>query len=98
MQAEKIQVVLCTPAVIGERWDNTNQQDGDMNAYSKIIRKIAEGNNCKLVDLRKAFMEYEVKNNPDNKEKGILTYDRVHLNDHGNQLVSGEMMKILGWK
>ena len=29
LQAKKIQLVLCTPAVIGERNNYTNQQDGD---------------------------------------------------------------------
>jgi lysophospholipase L1-like esterase len=97
MQAQNIQVILCTPATIGEKWDNTNQQDGDMNAYSKVIRKLATQMNCKLVDLRKLFMDYNMKNNPGNIEKGILTTDRVHLNDTGNQLVATEMMKALGW-
>jgi lysophospholipase L1-like esterase len=97
LQAQKIQVVLCTPAVIGERFDNTNQQDGDLNAYSKAIRKLAADMNCRLVDLRANFMDYEVKHNLSNNERGILTSDRVHLNDAGNQLVAEEMMKLLGW-
>lgn len=96
LQAQNIQVLLCTPAVIGERNDNSNQQDGDLNNYSKVIRKLANNMNCKLVDLRKLFIDYELKNNPDNKESGILTLDRVHLNDTGNQLVATEMMKALG--
>ena len=97
MQAQNIQVILCTPATIGERWDNSNQQDGDLNAYSKVIRKLAADMNCKLVDLRKVFIDYNMKNNPQNIEKGILTTDRVHLNDAGNQLVANEMMKVVGW-
>ena len=97
MQAQNIQVIVCTPATIGEKWDNTNQQDGDLNAYSKVIRKLAADMNCKLVDLRKVFMDYNTKNNSQNLEKGILTTDRVHLNDAGNQMVAKEMMKVLGW-
>lgn len=96
MQAQKIQVILCTPATIGEKYDNSNQQDGDLNAYSNVIRKLAGRFNCKIVDLRKTFMDYEQKNNPGNKESGILTTDRVHLNDAGNQLVANEMMKAAG--
>lgn len=34
--------------------------------------------------------------NPDDKESGILTADRVHLNDAGNQLVADEMVMVLG--
>jgi lysophospholipase L1-like esterase len=33
--------------------------------------------------------------NAENKESGILTTDRVHLNDAGNQLVAEEMLKAL---
>jgi hypothetical protein len=36
------------------------------------------------------------KNNPENREAGILTSDRVHLNDVGNRFVAVEMLKALG--
>jgi lysophospholipase L1-like esterase len=92
---KKIKVVLCTPATIGEKTDFSNSQDGDLNEYSKIIRGLATKNNLPLVDLRKLFLEYNLKNNVDNKEKGILTTDRVHLNANGNQLVAVEMWKVI---
>ncbi|MCU7547907.1 GDSL-type esterase/lipase family protein [Chitinophagaceae bacterium LB-8] len=95
LQAKGIQVVLATPAVIGERTDYTNQQDGDLNLYANMIRNLAKANNCKLVDLRKAFLDYNLKNNPDNKESGILTTDRVHLNEKGNALVAEKMLDVL---
>jgi len=90
-----IRVILCTPAVIGERNDFTNQQDGDMNAYSQVIRNLAQKFHCGLVDLREMFHNYELKNNPGNKDFGILTQDRVHLNDNGNQLVADKMLEAL---
>ena len=52
-------------------------------------------NNCGLIDLRKAFLEYNLKNNPENKESGILTSDRVHLNDKGNNFVAEKMMEAI---
>ncbi|HWA33280.1 MAG TPA: GDSL-type esterase/lipase family protein [Cyclobacteriaceae bacterium] len=96
LHAKNIKVVLCTPAAIGERTDSSNEQDGDLNLYSNIIRRLAATNNLPLVDLRKAFLEYNLKSNPSNKESGILTTDRVHLNEIGNQLVADEMWKVLG--
>jgi lysophospholipase L1-like esterase len=90
-----IRVILCTPAVIGEKADFTNQQDGDLNAYSQIIRNLAQKWHCGLVDLREIFHNYEQKNNPGNKESGILTLDKVHLNDAGNQLVAEKMLETL---
>lgn len=95
LQAANAKVVLCTPAAIGEKTDMTNQQDGDLNQYSQFIRDLAKRHNLPLVDLRKAFLEYNLKNNPENKEKGILTTDRVHLNDAGNQFVAEQMQKVL---
>jgi lysophospholipase L1-like esterase len=90
-----IKVFLVTPAVIGERTDYTNQQDGDLNAYCQIIRNLAQKFHLGLVDLREAFHTYELKSNPSNKESGILTLDRVHLNDAGNQLVADTMLDAL---
>jgi isoamyl acetate esterase len=92
---KNIRVVLCTPAVIGERTDFSNEQDGDMNQYGNIIRSLAQKNKLPLIDLRKVFLDYNLKNNPANKESGILTRDRVHLNERGNQLVADEIWKVL---
>lgn len=95
LKAKNIKVIVCTPAAIGEKTDFSNQQDGDLNNYSNIIRRIATKNNLALVDLRKSFLDYNLKNNKDNKESGILTTDRVHLNAAGNQLVADEMWKVI---
>jgi len=95
LQDNNIKVYLTTPSTIGEKTDNSNQQDGDLNQYVKIIRKIAAEKKCGLIDLRKSFFEYNVKNNPDNKESGILTTDRVHLNPAGNKFVAEKMMEVL---
>lgn len=88
IQAKGASVVLVTPAVIGERFDQSNPQDGELNLYSNWIRKYAQEKKIALVDCRKLFLDYSIKNNPKNIDKGILTYDRVHLNDVGNQLVA----------
>ncbi|WP_127124639.1 SGNH/GDSL hydrolase family protein [Pseudoflavitalea rhizosphaerae] len=95
LKAKNIKVLLCTPAAIGEKTDYSNELDGDLNKYAAIIRQIAANNNCELIDLRKAFLDYNLVNNKNNQEKGILTTDRVHLNDAGNKLVAEEMYKHL---
>ena len=46
-------------------------------------------------DLRKATVEYARAHNPNNAEKGILTSDRVHLNEAGNKFVAETMLKVL---
>jgi lysophospholipase L1-like esterase len=95
LKEKNIKAIICTPAVIGERTDFTNQQDGDMNRYANIVRSLAQKNNLSLVDLRKKFMDYNKQYNTENKESGILTKDRVHLNAKGNQVVAEEMWKAL---
>lgn len=96
LQAKNIKVLICTPAAIGEKTDFSNELDGDLNKYANIIRQIAQKNNVALIDLRKAFLDYNLANNPENKDKNILTTDGVHLNEKGNQLVAEEMLKALG--
>lgn len=95
LNEKNIKVILCTPAAIGEKTDFSNPQDGDMNGYSNMIRAIAKKNGLTLVDLRKSFLDYNLKNNSDNKDRGILTTDRVHLNAKGNQLVADEMWRVI---
>ena len=95
LKARNIKLILCTPAVIGEKTDHSNPQDGDLNQYSKMIRAMAIKNNLPLADLRNIFRDYNLKNNPENQTKGILTTDGVHLNSRGNQLVAEEIWKLI---
>jgi lysophospholipase L1-like esterase len=92
---KNIKVILCTPATIGEKTDYTNELDGDLNKYCAMIRSIAAKNNLPLVDLRKTFLDYNLKNNPENKESGILTKDKVHFNAAGNQLAADKMWNVI---
>ena len=95
LQEGNIEVIICTPAAIGEKTDFTNSQDGDLNHYSQIIRVIAQKHNVKLVDLRKVFLDYNLANNKTNQASGTLTTDGVHLNAKGNGLVAEKMMEAL---
>jgi isoamyl acetate esterase len=88
-------VILCTPSVIGEKKDGGNGKDAQLDEYADIGRKIAKDTKVQLCDLRKAFVDHLKANNPDNKEKGILTNDGVHLIPAGNALVAATMLKSL---
>lgn len=90
-----IRVILCTPSVIGEKKDNTNEQDGDLNLYAKTVRTLTKQYNCDLVDLRKEMVNYEDKNNPEDVEKGILTRDKVHMNPTGNKFIADLMYPMI---
>ncbi|MGN6166302.1 MAG: SGNH/GDSL hydrolase family protein [Flavisolibacter sp.] len=95
LKDRNIAVYLCTPAAIGEKWDCTNELDGDLNKYAAIVRNIAKTNSCSLIDLRQSFLDYWKANNPDNREKGVLTVDGVHLNATGNAFVAKKMFDAL---
>jgi lysophospholipase L1-like esterase len=95
IQAAGAKVVLCTPTVIGEKKPGMNKLDAQLDEYADISRSVAKRMNIPLVDLRKAFHEHLMNNNPDDKERGILTLDRAHLNDAGNKLVAATILKTL---
>ena len=107
MKDNGIEVILCTPTVIGEnkgQFTLVNQfkdietmeiMNDDLDEYSDVIRKLSLEFNTKLLDLRKIFMQYISKNNPENKSKGILTTDGVHLNNNGSKLIANEMIKFI---
>ncbi|RZK82322.1 MAG: G-D-S-L family lipolytic protein [Pedobacter sp.] len=95
IQANGAKVVLCTPAVIGEKKNNANDMDADLDKYSEAIRTIAAKNNLPLCDLRTIFKAYASENNPDDKDRGILTSDRVHLNTLGNQTLADKLLPLV---
>ena len=102
-----VEVILCTPTVIGENkgeFTLVNQfkdietmeiMNNDLDDYSNVIRKLSREFDTKLLDLRKIFMQYISENNPENKSKGVLTTDGVHLNNLGSKLIANEMIKFI---
>jgi lysophospholipase L1-like esterase len=88
-------VLLCTPSVIGEKTDGSNKNDARLDEYSDISRKVAKEMKVPVCDLRQAFLKELKTKNPDNKERGILTGDRVHLNDAGNKFVAEQILNML---
>jgi lysophospholipase L1-like esterase len=95
-QAAGARVILCTPTVIGEKPDGANAADARLDEYADISRKVAKETKSQLCDLRKAFVDHLKTNNPDKKDRGVLTTDTVHLNDAGNKLVAETILKCLG--
>ena len=72
--------------------------DGDLNKYSSIIRKIGTTAQVPVIDFRKSFLDYDLLNNKENKDRGVLTSDGVHLNLVGNQFVADKMYTALTGK
>jgi len=90
ISAKGAEIVLCTPSTIGEKTDGTNKLDKMLEEYAAVSRKVAADTGVTLCDLRKAFTSHLKNNNPENKSRGILTSDGVHLNAAGNKFVAGQ--------
>ncbi|HKB04992.1 MAG TPA: SGNH/GDSL hydrolase family protein [Gemmataceae bacterium] len=88
-------VVLCTPSVIGEKKGGANALDARLDEYAEVSRKVARETGAQLCDLRKAFVDHLAKDNSEDKERGVLTGDRVHLNDAGNRLVADTILAAI---
>jgi lysophospholipase L1-like esterase len=84
--------ILCTASMIGEKTDGSNAQDKMLDEYCDISRAVAKDTKTQLIDLRRAFLDHLKANNQDNKESGVLTSDRVHLNAAGNKFVASQML------
>jgi lysophospholipase L1-like esterase len=96
IQKAGARVILCTPSVIGEKKGGSNKLDAKLDAYAAISRKVAKEKGAKLCDLRKAFVDHLKESNGEDKEKGVLTSDGVHLNGKGNRFVADTILKCLG--
>ena len=92
LQKAGIQVVQCSLTSVGEKYDGTNKDDPNLEEFAQIEREVARSKNVPLNDLRKAFVTYWMKNNPDNKPSGILTYDGNHFNQQGMDFVAEQML------
>jgi poly(3-hydroxybutyrate) depolymerase len=96
IDAAGARVILCTPSVIGEKTDGSNEFDAMLEEYSAISRRVAADTGAQLLDLRKRFMEFLATHNGDNAAVGLLTGDTVHLNAAGNRFVADCMLEALG--
>jgi lysophospholipase L1-like esterase len=92
-------IILCTPALIGEKKIGLNKFDSELDAMCKVVRTIAHEHHYVLCDLRKGFAKYiGSHNNKQEVDSGVLTCDGVHLNEQGNLLVAKLLLKTMGVK
>lgn len=96
INAAGARVILCTPTVIGEKIDGSNEFDKMLDEYADISRSVAVDTGSETLDLRKGFIDHLKAVNQANQERGVLTRDTVHLNDSGNAKVAALMLATLG--
>jgi lysophospholipase L1-like esterase len=87
-------VVLLTPAVAGEQTEATSRS-AKLDEFAARSRQVAEAQHVVLCDVRAAFVDYLREHNTDNKSRGLLTYDGIHMSDAGNALLAETIAKSL---
>jgi len=88
-------VVQCTCTCRVEGYNPDDAFDKKLDALAEAARAVARERKLPLVDLRKAFIDYWMKHNPENKPKGFLTYDGNHWTEAGHKYVAEQMLKTL---
>src|SRR5262249_52779605 len=86
-------VVQCTCTCRREGYDANDAFDKKLDALAETARTLAREKKLPLIDLRQAFLDYWKEHNPDNKPKGILTYDGNHWTEAGHKYVAEQMLK-----
>lgn len=92
----KTRPILATLTVRGELPDGTNSDDPAIEHFANITREVAQATKTTLVDLRNAYSAYLKNHNAKLRvngtlhsvNAGILTYDGVHPNATGVQLLA----------
>lgn len=88
--------VLATLSVRGELPTGANPDDARIEEFADITRRVAAAMNVTLVDLRRAYLAYLQNHNVrlrvdgtlQHEALGILTYDGVHPNGAGVELLA----------
>ncbi|MCC6409188.1 MAG: hypothetical protein IT453_18660, partial [Planctomycetes bacterium] len=99
-------VVVCTPAVIGERKHGANPRDAALDEYALAAMHSAWTSDAPpdpksgvlrvaICNLRGAFARELERLNTDDRESGVLTYDGVHMLPAGNALIADEIASSL---
>ncbi len=93
-KALKVPVVLATPSLIGEKPQGSNPLDAKLDQYAAIVRRVGADQGVTVVDLRAAFFRSLVmQSRPTgmDADKGMLTYDGVHMLPSGNAILASSL-------
>ena len=95
-QGAGITVCILTATMIRE--DPKNENNLKLDSYNEFLRQLAAEKKCMLADANaqmKNRLEELKKTNPGTKGP-LLTYDGVHMNALGDEIMAAEVLKALG--
>jgi N-acetyl-beta-hexosaminidase/lysophospholipase L1-like esterase len=106
-KAAKVRLVISTLTIQGEVPDNKNPNDAKLDQYAGLTETVAKEFGVPFVNARDVYKAYLLNNNAELrvdgslyiKTTGILTYDGVHPNGNGvnllTQLISDGLLRVL---
>lgn len=97
LKSAGIHVYLATPPVVGEDVHQSNPLNDILDAWSNIIREIAQQNELGCVDFRKVCQDYLRKHNSEGAREGCLTKDGYRMNDKGVAILAQELQRCIGF-
>ncbi len=94
-QAAGVKVLILTATVIQEELDSEGNKR--LAAYNEFLRELAKEKKCPLADLNALFQEtLKAKPNTSGKPGRLLTFDGVHMNPTGDQLMAKGVLQAAG--
>ncbi len=90
-------VVVCSPAVRGEKTKGHNPYDVLIDEYAQVCREVAAETESVFIDLRTGFMDELSRINLNNDEAGHLTKDGIHPNAAGNKFIANTLLTQWGY-
>jgi len=94
-QSAGTNVALFTATVIKE--DLSSPENRKLAEYNNALRKIAAKYKCLLIDMDEASRNVlKPKQSKDMSDRGVLTYDGVHMLPSGNWLMAETALKAFG--
>jgi poly(3-hydroxybutyrate) depolymerase/lysophospholipase L1-like esterase len=95
----QVALVIATPFLDGELPDGENEDDARIEEIAEITRGVARRTGSVLVDLRHAAIAWLRNHNAElrldgtfgHRPSGLLTYDKIHPSDRGNELIANHL-------
>lgn len=95
LKASGSDVILITPALLGEEPDPERKGMRYLTVYAGIVRDVANAQDVPVVDLHWAFNRYLNEHKKDDARDGLVTTDGVHFNETGQALVIQNILACL---
>ena len=92
-----VAVALCSPLLLGDKVDGTNDHDALIEELAGVARQVAAQHGVTFIDLRNQLLKFLEAYNHDNAPHNVLTVDGFHLNEVGHRLVATALFQALGF-